>query len=144
MKTVLLLCSLVVGSSLGEILSAKGMRKVGAVSFRPKALIGAIGRMIRSPYLFVGVACLAVAFFSFISMLSYADLSFVVPLTAVSYITNTLGARFFLKERISRSRWVGTILVALGVAVISLDKHIEVFFKTRAVEWLGLIYLELA
>jgi drug/metabolite transporter (DMT)-like permease len=143
MKTVLLLCSLVVGSSLGEILSAKGMRKVGDVSFRPRALIGALGRMFRSPYLFGGVACLAVAFFSFISLLSYADLSFVAPLTAVTYITNTLGARFFLKERISKSRWIGTILVTIGVAVISLDKHIEVFFKTRAIEWPGLLYSQI-
>src|SRR5215510_5936968 len=125
MKTFLLLCSLVVGSSLGEILSAKGMRKVGAVSFRPKALIGAIGRMVRSPYLFCGVACLAVAFFSFISLLSYADLSFVVPLTAVSYITNTLGARFFLHERITRERWLGTLLVAFGVALVSLSGKFE-------------------
>jgi len=144
MKTFLLLFSLVVGSSLGEILSAKGMRKVGDVSFRPKALARALGRMIRSPYLFGGLACLAVAFFSFISLLSYADLSFVAPLTAVSYITNTMGARFFLNERISRSRWMGTTLVALGVAVISLDKQIEVFFKTRAIGLSGLIYSELA
>src|SRR5215813_34434 len=144
MKTFLLLCSLVVGSSLGEILSAKGMRKVGAVSFRPKALVGAIGRMVRSPYLFVGVACLAVAFFSFISMLSYADLSFVVPLTAVSYITNTLGARFFLKERISKARWKGTLLVTLGVTIISLDKPVEAFFRTRSIKWLSLLYSEFA
>jgi ceramide glucosyltransferase len=144
MKTFLLLCSLVVGSSLGEILSAKGMRKVGDVSFRPKALIGSLGRMIRSPYLFAGVACLAVAFFSFISLISYADLSFIAPLTAVSYITNTMGARFFLKERISKGRWMGTLLVATGVAVISLDKHVEAFFKTRVIEWARLIYTEIA
>ncbi|MGH9753684.1 MAG: bacteriohopanetetrol glucosamine biosynthesis glycosyltransferase HpnI [Blastocatellia bacterium] len=144
MKTFLLLCSLVVGSSLGEILSAKGMRKVGDVSFRPKALIGSLGRMIRSPYLFGGVACMAVAFFSFISLLSYRDLSFVAPLTAVSYITNTLGARFFLKERISKGRWIGTLLVTIGVAIIWLDKHVEAFFKTLAIEWPGLIYSELA
>ncbi|MGH9937174.1 MAG: EamA family transporter, partial [Blastocatellia bacterium] len=144
MKTFLLLCSLIICSSLGEILSAKGMRKVGAVSFRPKALIGAIGRMIRSPYLFGGVACLAVSFFSFISLLSYADLSFVVPLTAVSYITNTVGARFFLKERISKARWMGTLLVTFGVAIISLDKHVEVFFRTQPVKWLRLLYSELA
>ncbi|HEU0184873.1 MAG TPA: bacteriohopanetetrol glucosamine biosynthesis glycosyltransferase HpnI [Blastocatellia bacterium] len=143
MKTFLLLCSLVVGSSLGEILSAKGMRKVGDVSFNPKALVRSLGRMIRSPYLFSGVACMAVAFFSFISLLSYADLSFVAPLTAVTYITNTLGARFFLKERISKERWLGTLLVALGVAVILLDKHIEVFFKTRVIEWAGLIYSQI-
>src|SRR5262245_19469397 len=74
MKTFLLLCSLIAGSSLGEILSAKGMRQVGDVSFRPRALVGAIGRMIRNPYLFSAVACMAVSFFSFISLLSYADL----------------------------------------------------------------------
>src|SRR5262249_32528740 len=134
MKTFLLLCSLITGSSLGEILSAKGMQQVGDVSFRPKALIGAIGRMIRNPYLFGGVACLAVAFFSFISLLSYADLSFVVPLTAVSYITNTVGANFFLKERISRARWSGTLLVAFGVAVISLDSHVETLFKALSIK----------
>jgi ceramide glucosyltransferase len=144
MKTFLLLCSLVVGSSLGEILSAKGMRKVGEVSFRPRALIGSLGRMIRSPYLFAGVACMAVAFFSFISLLSYADLSFIAPLTAVTYITNTLGARFLLKERISKSRWIGTLLVATGVAVVSLDKPVEVFFKAHVIEWAGMIYSELA
>jgi ceramide glucosyltransferase len=144
MKTFLLLCSLIVGSSLGEILSAKGMRKVGEVSFRPKALIGSLGRMIRSPYLFGGVACMAIAFFSFISLLSYADLSFIAPLTAVTYITNTLGARFFLKERISKGRWLGTLLVALGAAIVSLDKLVAVFFKTRVIEWAGVIYSELA
>src|SRR5215475_404579 len=144
MKTLLLLCSLVVGSSLGEILSAKGMRNVGEISFRPKALIGALGRIIRSHYLFAGVVCMAVAFFSFIGLLSYADLSFIAPLTAVTYITNTLGARFFLKERISKERWLGTLLVAIGVAVISLDKPVEVFFRTSAVEWARLLYAELA
>ena len=125
MKTFLLLCSLVACSSLGEILCAKGMQKVGDVSFRPRALLSAFWRMIRSPYLISGVSSLAMSFFSFISLLSYADLSFVVPLTAAGYITNTLGARFFLKEKISRERWLGTLLVAGGVSLISLSERIE-------------------
>ncbi|MGE0128908.1 MAG: bacteriohopanetetrol glucosamine biosynthesis glycosyltransferase HpnI [Blastocatellales bacterium] len=144
MKTFLLLSSLIAGSSLGEILSAKGMQQVGDVSFRPKALIGAVGRMFHNPYLFGGVACLALSFFSFISLLSYADLSFVVPLTAVGYITNTVGARFFLKERISKARWVGTLLVAFGVAIISLDSKIEAIFRANSTEWLNQLYLLLA
>jgi ceramide glucosyltransferase len=129
MKTVLLLGSLIAGSSLGEILCARGMQQVGDVSFRPRALLGAFVRMLRSPWLFAGVACLALSFFSFISLLSYADLSFVVPLTAVGYITNTIGAHFLLKERISRERWLGTLLVAFGVAVISLDRRIEAWLS---------------
>jgi len=140
MKTFLLLCSLIGCSSLGEILSAKGMQQVGDVSFRPKALLGATGRMFRNPWLFAGVACLALSFFSFISLLSYADLSFVVPLTAVGYITNTIGAHFFLKERISKERWLGTLLVALGVAMISFDRGVEEVLGA----WLQTLFTALA
>lgn len=136
MKTFLLLCSLIAFSSLGEILSAKGMQQVGAVSFRPRALINAIGRMLRNPFLFAGVVFLAVSFFSFISLLSYADLSFVVPLTAVAYITNTLGGRFFLHERITRERWLGTLLVAGGVTLISLSSKLE----QHAPQWFAQLF----
>ncbi|MGH9851194.1 MAG: bacteriohopanetetrol glucosamine biosynthesis glycosyltransferase HpnI [Blastocatellia bacterium] len=144
MKTFLLMCSLIACSSLGEVLSAKGMQKVGDVSFRPKALLKALGRMFRNPYLIAGVFCLALSFFSFISLLSYADLSFVVPLTAVGYITNTIGARFLLKERISKERWIGTLLVTFGVTLISLDGHVESFFRNRSIEWLHQLYSLLA
>ncbi len=144
MKTFLLMCSLIACSSLGEVLSAKGMQKVGDVSFRPKALLKALGQMFRNPYLIAGVFFLALSFFSFISLLSYADLSFVVPLTAVGYITNTIGARFLLKERISKERWIGTLLVTFGVTLISLDSHVESFFRNRSIEWLGRIYWLLA
>src|SRR5262245_19012780 len=144
MKTFLLFCSLIGGSSLGEILSAKGMKQVGDVSFRPRALARAIWRMIRNPFLIAGVACMAVSFFSFISLLSYADLSFVVPLTAVSYITNTLGARFFLHERISKERWLGTLLVAFGVSLVSLSGHLEEIInqtvRANAMDWLRGLY----
>src|SRR5262249_41878362 len=72
---------------------------------------------------------------------SYADLSFVVPLTAVGYITNTIGARFFLKELSSKERWFGTLMVALGVSLISLDKHVEGVLRTKAIVWLHQFYL---
>lgn len=130
MKTFLLLTCLIFASSLGEILSARGMQQIGDVSFRPRALIGSLLRMVRNPFLIAGVACMAISFFSFISLLSYAELSFVVPLTAVSYITNTIGARFFLGERISTERWVGTLLVAAGVSLVSLSGRIESTFES--------------
>gem|GEM_PF-28281 len=137
MKTFLLLCSLIAGSSLGEILSAKGMQQIGDVSFRLRVLLSTIWRMIRNPYLIAGICCLAISFFSFISLLSYADLSFIVPLTALSYITNTFGARFFLKEKISKGRWLGTILVAAGVALISVSGQVESLLNTYVKEWLS-------
>jgi ceramide glucosyltransferase len=140
LKTFLLLCSLILCSSLGEILCAKGMQQIGDVSFRPRALLGAFWRMLRNQYLFFGIVFMAASFFSFISLLSYADLSFVVPLTAVGYITNTLGARFFLHERISRERWLGTLLVAFGVFLISLSGTLEAMLRANWENWMDWLY----
>lgn len=125
MKTFLLMVQLILLSSLGEILSAKGMQQVGHVSFSPRGLLTAAARAVRNRYLFLSVVCMTGAFFTFLSLLSYADLSYVVPLTAVSYITNTVGAKLLLKERISRGRWTGTLLVAAGVTIISLPASAE-------------------
>ncbi len=125
MKTPLLLFSLIIFSSLGEILSARAMKQIGEISFRPKLLLKTIPKLFTNINLIVGVAFLAISFFSFLSLLSYADLSFVVPLTAIGYITNTIGAKFLLKETISAARWMGTVLVTIGVTIISLSSKLE-------------------
>jgi drug/metabolite transporter (DMT)-like permease len=63
---------------------------------------------------------MACSFFAFLAVLSWADLSFVLPATSLSFVITTLGAKFILKEEISRVRLAGTLLVCLGVALISL------------------------
>jgi ceramide glucosyltransferase len=125
MKTFLLLALLIVFSSLGEILSARAMKQIGEISFRPRALLQTIPRFFTNGSLIAGVVCLAFSFFSFLSLLSYADLSYVIPLTAISYITNTIGSKFLLHEKISQARWWGTLLVTFGVAIISLPAGFE-------------------
>lgn len=125
MKTLLLLTSLIIFSSLGEILSARAMKQVGELSFRPRLLLKSLQRIFTNRSLLAGVACLAISFFSFLSLLSYADLSYVIPLTALSYLTNTLGSKFLLHEKISTARWWGTVVVVIGVAIISLPAGFE-------------------
>ncbi len=144
MKTFLLLAMLIVFSSLGEILSARGMKQIGEVSFRPRLLLRTIPRLFTNGNLIAGVACLAFSFFSFLSLLSYADLSFVVPLTAMGYITNTIGAKFLLHEKISKARWWGTVMVTFGVAIISLPAsfealaiHLATGFSRQLLAWLN-------
>jgi drug/metabolite transporter (DMT)-like permease len=61
---------------------------------------------------------MALAFLSFITVLSWADVSVVVPATAANYIVGVLGARLLLKERVSMTRWAGMLLVAAGVALV--------------------------
>ena len=77
-----------------------------------------VARALSEGSLWVGVGLMAVAFFSFITLLSWAEVSFVAPATAANYIAGTLGAKFLLKERVSKMRWAGALLVAGGVALV--------------------------
>jgi len=63
---------------------------------------------------------MAGSFFAFLAVLSWADLSLIIPATSISFVVSTVGAKLILKERISRLRWAGALLVSLGVALISL------------------------
>jgi drug/metabolite transporter (DMT)-like permease len=68
--------------------------------------------------MWLGTALGALAFFSLLALLSWAKVSFVVPATATNYIAGALGAKFLLKERVSKARWAGMLLVTAGVALV--------------------------
>jgi len=72
-----------------------------------------------NPYVALGIAMLILVTLMRIALLSLADLSFVVPLTATGYIVSTLLAKFFLQEQISTSRWAGILLIFAGTIVVS-------------------------
>ena len=79
-----------------------------------------MGRAVTNRSFMAGLGLLPLSFFSFLGALSRADMSLVVPATALCYVVSLLGARFVLRERISRLRWTGALLVCLGVALISV------------------------
>ncbi len=109
---------------IGNLCITRGMKQVGAVvSWHPEVLLDAARRALRRPMLGAGILCFTVAFFTFLALLSWADLSFVLPVTAISYVANTLGARWVLHERVTGARWMGTVCIAFGVALISLGGH---------------------
>jgi drug/metabolite transporter (DMT)-like permease len=66
---------------------------------------------------------MALAFFSLLAMLSIENVSFVVPVTALSYAAGALGGVVFLGERVSSRRWVGVLLVCIGVTLVWLGKR---------------------
>ena len=65
---------------------------------------------------------MALAFFALLAALSFANVSFVVPVTALSYVAGTLGGIFFLGEHVSLRRWLGVGMVCLGVTLVILGK----------------------
>ena len=98
--------------------SARGMKQIGEVNFKSlKGLFEQIGKVIINPLIIVGVVCQTIAFLSFISVLSWADVSFVRPATALTYICSILGAKFWLKEKVSLGRFIGIIFIVIGLIV---------------------------
>ncbi len=117
----LLIGIIVAATTVGEVLQALGMRRHGEIrDFRP----GAIGRLLsvlsRNWYVMTSVFAMAVSFFAYLGLLTITELSFAVPATAITYVLETVLAKYVLKERVSWLRWAGASLVICGVALVSL------------------------
>ena len=115
---------MIVGAGTGgELCVSRAMKQVGEVhDFRPAAIVRVIGRALRVKWMWFGVGMMTMAFFSLLAILSLEQVSFVVPVTALSYVAGALGGRFFLGERISLSRWAGIAMVCIGVTLVFLGK----------------------
>ncbi len=108
----------------GELCISRAMKVVGEVhDFRPVALVGFVGRAVRVGWTWIGVAMMAMGFFALLGMLSIENVSFVVPVTALSYAAGSLGALIFLKEKIGLQRWVGVLVVCVGVTLVWLSRR---------------------
>jgi len=121
---VILFLLIVVSGTGGELCVSRAMKRVGEVKdFRPRAIVRVILRALRVGWMWAGVGMMALAFFSLLGALSFLNVSFVVPVTALSYVAGALGAVFFLRERVSRRRWLGVFLVSLGVTLVFLGNR---------------------
>jgi drug/metabolite transporter (DMT)-like permease len=76
--------------------------------------------LFRRPLLGLSVLSMAVSFFAFMTLLSVAELSFAVPVTAASLVVETILAKYLLRERVDSRRWTGALLVAAGIVLIAL------------------------
>jgi drug/metabolite transporter (DMT)-like permease len=103
----------------GELCVARAMKRVGeVVDFRPSALLHALSAALGIGWLWLGVALIAISFLALLAVLSVENVSFVIPVTALSYVIGALGGAFFLAERVDAQRWFGVLLVCTGVALV--------------------------
>lgn len=117
----ILIAIIVAATTVGEVLSAMGMRRHGEIrDFRPGALGQAAAMLARNRFVIGSVAAMAVSFFAYMGLLTISDLSFAVPATAVTYVLETVLAKYVLKEQVNWLRWAGASLVICGVALVSL------------------------
>lgn len=121
MMTAVMILLVVMGSSIGDVFITKGMKEIGEIAtLRFTELARIAGRVVTNKHFLIGIFFMAISFFSFLAVLSWADLSFVLPATSLSFVITTIGAKLFLKERISPVRWTGIALICVGVALVSL------------------------
>lgn len=115
-KLALLMLLAVATLALGEATIARGMKQVGAT---PGGWWSAARAAVTNAWVVAGVCLLGLHLLIYATALAGADLSLVMPITAASYPLGTLLARFFLHEEVNLARWVGTTIIALGVAVVA-------------------------
>jgi drug/metabolite transporter (DMT)-like permease len=120
----LILVCVMLTASVGDTVLAHGMTQVGPVSFQH---LGLLLLALENPWVIGGILLLLGFFASYLTALSWADLTFVLPSTAFGYVVVALLARFWQHEHISVYRWLGIVLIVCGVGFVangpSLTEH---------------------
>lgn len=117
----LLVFLVVVPGAVGDLLNSAGMKRHGEIKdWNLMALLRLCRDLLHNFYILASIPAMAISFFALMALLSVSQLSFAVPITASSYILETFLAKYYLKEHVDWRRWVGTTLVAVGVALLSI------------------------
>jgi drug/metabolite transporter (DMT)-like permease len=116
-RVLLNMLAAVLALALGETALAKGMKQTARVEGTWTELALAI---LRNDWVLAGSALLVVHLGLYLLALRRADLSFALPLTAASYPLSAILARFYLHEDVGTARWLGTLLITAGVAIVAL------------------------
>lgn len=123
LANAMMISAIVIFATVGDVLIAAAMRGIGDLDeIRAKSgLGGAIAAVLGSAKFVSGVFFMALSFFSLLFALSHADLSLVAPASAsLTFVTNAVAAKIFLKENVDRRRWIAALFVCAGVALMAL------------------------
>lgn len=112
-KTWLFVFLVVVSNTVGNFLLGIGMKQPSS------NLIAALANI----WVVAGIALLIFWTLTRVALLSWADLSYVLPVTSIGYVLNALAARAFLGETLSWERWAGTLLITAGTVFTGLGRE---------------------
>ena len=115
-KKYLLLLAITLCSTAGDFFLKKGMNQAGDISMdHPILLLHSLA----NPWIILGVVILIGFFSAYVSSLSWADLTYVMPATAFGYVLTAFSSALFLHEHVSVSRWAGVCLITLAVGFVT-------------------------
>ena len=119
MRNLVFLLLIVLSGTGGQIAVTHAMKRIGEVhDFSPRSIVAVLRRAFRIGWMWFGFALMSLSFFCLLLMLSWENVSFVVPATALGYGVGAIGARIFLKEQVTALRWAGVLIVSLGVFLV--------------------------
>ena len=120
MRLAVVLTVAIVANSLGNLFLSTGMKQYGASPpLGGPWLLQTAVRVVTNSWLIAGVLLLLIFLGAYLTALSWADLSFVLPATAPAYLLTEGLSRFFLNETVSVTRWAGTVLIVVGTWLVS-------------------------
>ena len=115
-RKYLVLVGVAVFAVTGDSLVSRGMKHLGGVSLNHLA---GIVLVVFRPEVALGVFFLLAFFACYMAALSWADLTYVLPTTSISFILLTLVAKFVLHENVSLTRWLGVLMISIGIGLVT-------------------------
>jgi drug/metabolite transporter (DMT)-like permease len=112
----LILLTVLLTASVGDTMLSHGMTQIGRVDLHHLTLLFAA---LRNPWIIGGILLLIGFFSSYLTALSWADLTFVMPATAFGYVVVALLSRFWLHEHLSAYRWAGILTIVCAVGFVA-------------------------
>ncbi len=117
LKNQIFIALIVISNTVGNLLLGIGMNKMP--DFFSTPLLRYAGLLMTSLFILMGTLLLIIWMLAQLSMFTWADLTYVLPVTASAYVLTAILSKFFLDERISLARWAGVGLISLGVIFVS-------------------------
>ncbi len=117
LKHALLIAAVVMSNSVGNLFLAFGMRNMPEFHFG--SVLRYVLLVVSNPWIIVGTALLILFMIGQLSLFTWADLSYVLPVTASGYIVTAILSRVFLHENVSNMRWTGVVIIAFGVMLVA-------------------------
>ena len=125
-KLLLILLIGLVFEATGVVLLKKGINQIGELKRMVPGEVFRIAKSgIKNPTILLGIFFEALFFASLLLLMSRSDISFLWPLTALSFVMTTFAALVFLGESVSSLRWAGVVFIVIGAALISYSEHVK-------------------
>jgi uncharacterized membrane protein len=121
-KTLVMVFALVICANIGDLTLKRGMTEIGAVELSASGLAHSLWLSVANVKIWIGIFFLVGFMASYMTVLSWADYSYVMPASAIGYVAVTFVGMTLLGETVSPRRWIGVALICIGVVLVGQTK----------------------